>query len=104
MPVSSEEDEHEHERNASAEVDEVERKLRLGQHEELIPVLVRAVEAEPLRELRCRQLMVAQYRCGRWDELCEYSSGSGRLWARSGSNPRIRPRNFSTGSWSKRRI
>lgn len=54
-----------HERRATAEVDEVERKLRLGQHMELIPDLLQSVEAEPLRVRRWRELMLALYRCGR---------------------------------------
>jgi hypothetical protein len=53
-----------HERRATAEVDEVERKLRLGQHMELIPDLLQSVEAEPLRVRRWRELMLALYqRC-----------------------------------------
>ena len=63
----------EHERIGSTEEDEVERKLRLGLHMDLLPELMRAVEAEPLRELRCRQLMVALYRCGRRDEAVQTS-------------------------------
>jgi DNA-binding SARP family transcriptional activator len=63
MPVDPAEDERE--RVASAEEDEVERRLRLGQHGELFPDLLDAVEAEPLRERRWRQLMLALSRCGR---------------------------------------
>ncbi len=55
----------ENERRAIAEEDEVEHKLRLGQHMELFPDLLDAVESEPLRERRWQQLMLALYRCGR---------------------------------------
>jgi DNA-binding SARP family transcriptional activator len=55
----------EHERQAVAEEDEIERRLRLGQHLELFPDLLDAVNAEPLRERRSKQLMLALYRCGR---------------------------------------
>ena len=58
----------EHESRASAEEDEIERKLLLGQHVELFPDLLNAVEAEPFRERRWRQLMLALYRCGRTAE------------------------------------
>jgi DNA-binding SARP family transcriptional activator len=57
-----------HERRASAEEDEIESKLRLGQHAELIQDLLDAVDAEPFRERRWRQLMLALYRCGRTAE------------------------------------
>ena len=63
MPVDPEEEEQE--RRASAEEDEFERKLRLGQHKELFPDPLHAVEAEPLRERRSLQLMLSLYRCGR---------------------------------------
>jgi predicted ATPase/DNA-binding SARP family transcriptional activator len=39
--------------------------LELGRHELIVDSLARAVEAEPLREQRWEQLMVALYRCGR---------------------------------------
>jgi predicted ATPase/DNA-binding SARP family transcriptional activator len=39
--------------------------LALGRHELIVDSLARAVEAEPLREHRWEQLMVALYRCGR---------------------------------------
>jgi DNA-binding SARP family transcriptional activator len=55
----------EYERQAIAEEDEIERKLRLGRHMELVPDVVDAVEAEPVRERRSLQLMLALYRCGR---------------------------------------
>jgi DNA-binding SARP family transcriptional activator len=55
----------EHERRASFQEDEIERKLRLGQHMELFPEVLDAVEVEPFRERRWRQLMLALYRSGR---------------------------------------
>ena len=55
----------EHERKAVAYEDEIERKLRLGEHLELFPDLFNAVSAEPLRERRSKQLMLGLYRCGR---------------------------------------
>ena len=39
--------------------------LALGRHELIVESLARAVEAEPLREHRWEQLMLALYRCGR---------------------------------------
>ena len=39
--------------------------LALGRHELIVDSLTRAVEAEPLREHRWEQLMLALYRCGR---------------------------------------
>lgn len=39
--------------------------LALGRHEELAGELAAMVEANPLRERLCRQLMLALYRCGR---------------------------------------
>jgi DNA-binding SARP family transcriptional activator len=55
----------EHERKALVDEDEVERRLRLGKHLELVPDLFDAVNTEPLRERRSKQLMLALYRCGR---------------------------------------
>jgi DNA-binding SARP family transcriptional activator len=55
----------EQERRASFQEEEIERKLRLGQHMELFPEVLDAVEAEPFRERRWRQLMLALYRSGR---------------------------------------
>jgi len=55
----------EHERWVSDQEDEIERKLRLGQNMELFPEVLDAVETEPFRERRWRQLMLALYRSGR---------------------------------------
>ena len=63
----------EHERKAVADEDEIERRLRLGAHLELFPDVLDAVNAEPLRERRSKQLMLALYRCGRQvDALREF--------------------------------
>jgi hypothetical protein len=53
----------ESELTASAPEEFFERELRLGHHQNLVPQLRQAVEAEPLRERRSRQLMLALYRC-----------------------------------------
>jgi predicted ATPase/DNA-binding SARP family transcriptional activator len=42
--------------------------LALGRHELIVDSLTRAIEAEPLRERRWEQLMLALYRCGRQAE------------------------------------
>jgi DNA-binding SARP family transcriptional activator len=53
------------ERRTSAEEDEYERRLRLGQHTQVVADLLGAVETEPLSERRSLLLMLALYRCGR---------------------------------------
>jgi DNA-binding SARP family transcriptional activator len=53
------------ERRASAEEDLFEGRMQLGAHHELVADLSKAVDAEPLREERWSQLMLALYRCGR---------------------------------------
>lgn len=52
----------------SAEEDLVEVRLALGQHQEVVADLEMAVQAEPLRERRWAQLMLALYRSGRQGE------------------------------------
>jgi len=52
------------ERKAVAEEDLFEGHLRLGHHQSLVADLRSAVEAEPLRQRRWGQLMLALYRCG----------------------------------------
>jgi DNA-binding SARP family transcriptional activator len=52
------------ERKASAEEDLFEGRLQLGSHHELVADLSKAIDAEPLRERRWGQLMLAQYRSG----------------------------------------
>jgi DNA-binding SARP family transcriptional activator len=52
------------ERKASAEDDLFQGRLELGGHHALVADLSKAVDAEPLRERRWEQLMLAQYRSG----------------------------------------
>ncbi len=52
----------------SAEEDLAQARLNLGEHAALVGGLESAVAAEPLRERRWAQLMVALYRCGRQAE------------------------------------
>jgi DNA-binding SARP family transcriptional activator len=53
------------ERRAGAEEDLFEARLRLGDHQGVVPDLQAAVAAEPLRERRWAQLMLALHRSGR---------------------------------------
>jgi hypothetical protein len=53
------------ERRATAEEDLFEARLQLGDHQNLMADLRPAVEAEPLRQRRWGQLMLALQRCGR---------------------------------------
>jgi DNA-binding SARP family transcriptional activator len=53
------------ERKASAEEDLFEGRLALGGHHGLVADLSKAIEAEPHRQQRWYQLMLALYRCGR---------------------------------------
>jgi DNA-binding SARP family transcriptional activator len=59
------------ERKAAAEEDLSEGRLQLGQHNDLLPNLAAAVEAEPMRQRRWAQLMLALYRTGRQKEATE---------------------------------
>ncbi len=77
----------ENERRASAEEDEIERKLLLGQHMELFPDVLDAVEVEPFRERRWRQLMLALYRCGRRAEPLRQFQRLRDLLDKVGRNP-----------------
>src|ERR1700722_6081597 len=77
----------EHERKAVADEDEIERRLRLGEHLELFPDLFDAVEAEPFRERRWRQLMLALYRCGRTAEPLRQFQRLRALLDEVGRNP-----------------
>jgi DNA-binding SARP family transcriptional activator len=52
------------ERKATAEEDRFEGLLQLGEHRAIVADLQAAVEAEPLRERRRGQLMLAEYRSG----------------------------------------
>jgi DNA-binding SARP family transcriptional activator len=53
------------ERKAEAEEDLFEGRLQLGEHQLLVADLLSAVEAEPLRQRRWAQLMLALYRSNR---------------------------------------
>ena len=54
--------------HACAEEDRFDGRLQLGDHEALVPDLYPAVEAQPLRQRRWAQLMLALYRCNRQKE------------------------------------
>ena len=56
------------ERRATAEEDLFEARLQLGDHQSLLADLRPAVEAEPLRQRRWGQLMLALQRCGQQTE------------------------------------
>jgi len=60
-------------RLAAAE-DQIEMRLALGQHTELLPELQALTAAEPLSERRAAQMMLALYRCGRQNEALELFS------------------------------
>jgi DNA-binding SARP family transcriptional activator len=77
----------EYERMASAEDVEFGRELELGHHQTLVPVLIRAVEAEPLREHRRCLLMLALYRCGRQLEALRTSLQLRETLAELGREP-----------------
>jgi DNA-binding SARP family transcriptional activator len=53
------------ERRAAAEEDRFEGRLQLGQHHDVVAELSAAVDAEPLRQRRWAQLILALYRSGR---------------------------------------
>ena len=84
-------------RSAAARLDDARRAARserfdvalaLGQHNELIPDLERAVAAEPLDEQLLRLLMTALYRSGRQaDALARYRDGRQRLVHELGIEP-----------------
>ena len=67
-----------HELRAAAQEELVDRRLALGRHHELVPVLRAAVTADPLRERAWGQLMVALYRCGRPAEALDAYRGAQR--------------------------
>ena len=56
------------ERHGRAEEDLFDGRLQLGDHEALVPDLYPAVDAQPLRQRRWAQLMLALYRCNRQKE------------------------------------
>ncbi len=60
-------------RRNSAQADYTDLKLRVGQHVEMLPELLRSVRDHPMDERVCGQLMLALYRSGRQGEaLAEY--------------------------------
>ncbi|HEY7101356.1 MAG TPA: BTAD domain-containing putative transcriptional regulator [Mycobacteriales bacterium] len=56
---------------ADASDDRMDAELALGRHAELVGELAELVAADPLRERRWGQLMLARYRCGRQAEALE---------------------------------
>jgi DNA-binding SARP family transcriptional activator len=64
-PVGTTESVRLDELKAEAEEDRFEGRLQLGEHHSLVPDLWPAVEAQPLRQRRWAQLMLALYRCNR---------------------------------------
>jgi DNA-binding SARP family transcriptional activator/Tfp pilus assembly protein PilF len=57
----------------SAQVDYTDLKLRIGQHADVLPELLRSVRDHPMDERICGQLMIALYRSARQaDALTEY--------------------------------
>ncbi|MFE6867297.1 BTAD domain-containing putative transcriptional regulator [Kitasatospora sp. NPDC057692] len=77
QPVISELLEHRHAVQESL----VDARLALGQHHELLPFLMSLTTAQPLRERRWEQLMIALYRCGRRAEALDTFTRARRLLA-----------------------
>lgn len=70
------------------EEDLADARMALGQHASLVGDLEQAVAAEPLRERRWAQLMLALYRCGRQaDALRAYQRLRGQLADQLGIEP-----------------
>lgn len=66
----------------------IDRLLDLGRPDDACSELSQLVSAQPFREKRIRQLMVAQYRCGRQaDALATFASLTARLSATFGLDP-----------------
>jgi predicted ATPase/DNA-binding SARP family transcriptional activator len=55
----------------AATEEQAEARLALGQHSDLLPELQALAAAQPLRERRAAQMMLALYRCGRQTEALE---------------------------------
>ena len=73
---------------ALAVEDRVDAELALGRHRELLPELAALVDAEPLRERRRAQLMLALYRSGRHaDALRVYRDAHAYMAAELGLEP-----------------
>ncbi|GAA4312505.1 hypothetical protein GCM10023086_33090 [Streptomyces venetus] len=75
QPVISELLEHRHAVQESL----VDAQLALGQHRELLPFLMSLTTAQPLRERRWEQLILALYRCGRRAEALDTFTRARRL-------------------------
>ena len=75
QPVISELLEHRHAVQESL----VDARLALGQHHELLPFLMSLTTAQPLRERRWEQLILALYRCGRRAEALDTFTRARRL-------------------------
>lgn len=75
QPVISELLEHRHTVQESL----VDARLALGQHHELLPFLMSLTTAQPLRERRWEQLILALYRCGRRAEALDTFTRARRL-------------------------
>jgi DNA-binding SARP family transcriptional activator len=84
QPVISELLEHRHAVQESL----VDARLALGQHHELLPFLMSLTTAQPLRERRWEQLMIALYRCGRRAEALDtFTRARGLLAEEYGIDP-----------------
>ncbi|MGW2486360.1 BTAD domain-containing putative transcriptional regulator [Streptomyces sp. NPDC001606] len=77
QPVISELLEHRH----TVQEQLVDARLALGQHHELLPLLMSLTTAQPLRERRWEQLILALYRCGRRAEALDTFTRARRLLA-----------------------
>jgi DNA-binding SARP family transcriptional activator/pSer/pThr/pTyr-binding forkhead associated (FHA) protein len=75
------------ERRATAEEDLFEARLQLGDHQNLVADLRPAVDAEPLRQRRWAQLMLALHRCGRQAEALSSFQRLRSLLAEHGLEP-----------------
>ncbi|MCU7727428.1 tetratricopeptide repeat protein [Actinoplanes sp. KI2] len=72
----------------SAVADQIDARLRLGHHHELVADLTTLVAADPLDERRLGQLMLALHRAGRAGEaLAAYQVGRRRLAEQLGADP-----------------
>ncbi|MEU0173833.1 BTAD domain-containing putative transcriptional regulator [Streptomyces massasporeus] len=75
QPVVSELLEHRH----AVQEELVDARLALGRHHELLPFLMSLTTAQPLRERRWEQFMLALYRCGRRAEALDTFTRARRL-------------------------
>ena len=73
-----------------AREDQLDAKLELGRHFELVPELRSRARAQPLRERAQAQAMLALYRCGRQTEALEvYTATHARLRDQLGLDPGV---------------